>query len=98
MLQYMAQGACQALEDVACLARHIQKTPENLPQAFEAYASERYLRTARVQFSARQMIEMCQVQGLLADLRASYFSKRTPNQFYDSLAWLYSAKPTEKFV
>lgn len=97
MLQYMAQGACQALEDVAQLMDDVVATSGNLPTAFEQYADKRYLRTARVQFSARQMIEMCQVSGLLADLRAKYFGGRSPKQLYDGLAWLYSPHPGERF-
>lgn len=98
MLQYMAQGACQALEDSVELAACVSESPEDLAGAFQIFRNRRYLRTARVQFSARQMIEMCQATGALAELRAAYFQRRTPAQFYDSLAWLYSDKPSEKFA
>ncbi|MFI0846489.1 FAD-dependent monooxygenase [Mesorhizobium sp. IMUNJ 23232] len=97
MLQYMAQGACQALEDVAQLIEEVRATSGELPSAFEQYAEKRYLRTARVQFSARQMIELCQVSGLLADLRARHFGSRTQQQLHDGLAWLYSPHPGERF-
>lgn len=97
MLQYMAQGASQALEDVATLVEQIRATAGELPAAFEQYAERRYLRTARVQFSARQMIELCQVSGLLADLRAEYFGARTQQQLHDGIAWLYSPHSGERF-
>ncbi len=97
MLQYMAQGACQALEDAAELVKQVAQNPDNLEAAFEDYAEQRYLRTARVQFSAREMIEVCQVKGVLAELREQYFGRRSDQQLYDGLAWLYSAKPTEMF-
>jgi salicylate hydroxylase len=98
MLQYMAQGACQALEDSVELATCVMEWPSDLPGAFRTFRDRRYLRTARVQFSARQMIEMCQATGTLAELRSSYFRRRSPAQFYDSLAWLYSDSPSEKFA
>lgn len=98
MLQYMAQGACQALEDVVQLVAEIATTPDDLPAALRTYAGKRYHRTARVQFSARQMIEVCQVSGALAGLRARYFGDRSARQFHDSLAWLYSPHPEERFV
>lgn len=97
MLQYMAQGACQALEDVAQLVEEVRATSGDLASAFELYAEKRYLRTARVQFSARQMIELCQVSGLLADLRAKHFGSRTQQQLHDGIAWLYSPHPGERF-
>jgi salicylate hydroxylase len=98
MLQYMAQGACQALEDVVNLRDAVVRHAGDLPAAFGAYAQSRYLRTARVQYSARQMIEMCQADGVMAELRARYFAQRTSQAAYDSLAWLYSPHAHEHFA
>ncbi len=97
MLQYMAQGACQALEDVVRLVDEVQAQPDDIPAAFSAYAEGRYRRTARVQFSARQLIEVCQVGGVMAEVRRSYFSQRSDEQKFESLAWLYSDRAGEKF-
>jgi len=97
MLQYMAQGACQALEDVVRLVDEVRAQPEDIPAAFAAYADGRYRRTARVQFSARQLIEVCQVGGVMAEVRKTYFGQRSDEQKYESLAWLYSVRPEEKF-
>ncbi len=97
MLQYMAQGACQALEDVVALVGAVRRQPDNIAAAFSAYADARYRRTARVQFSARQLIELCQVRGVLAEVREQYFARRTPTQVHDSLAWLYSPLAQEAF-
>ena len=52
MLQYLAQGACLAMEDAVCLAACIEANV-NYQAAFEDYQSKRYLRTARVQLTAR---------------------------------------------
>lgn len=98
MLQYMAQGACQAIEDVAQLVDELRAQPDDLPAALNTYAGKRYHRTARVQFSARQMIELCQVSGALADLRAKYFRERSAEQLHDGLAWLYSPLAGERFA
>lgn len=97
MLQYMAQGACQALEDVVELLAQVNSSPDDIRGALEAYARKRYFRTARVQFSARQMIEVCQVSGALADLRARYFGGRSAEQLHEGLAWLYSPLAGEYF-
>jgi 3-hydroxybenzoate 6-monooxygenase len=52
MLQYLAQGAAQALEDTAVLAGAICDDPDHA-RAFRAYESERRERTGRVQTLAR---------------------------------------------
>ena len=52
MLQYLAQGAAQALEDVAVLASELTQQADPAA-AFERYQTERAPRTARVQTQAR---------------------------------------------
>lgn len=53
MLQYLAQGACQALEDAAYLSDMLHKHGNDIEQAFWEYQEERIPRTANVQTSAR---------------------------------------------
>ena len=53
MLQYLAQGACMAIEDAVCLADQIAAGGGDYRTAFKRYAELRYLRTARVQIMAR---------------------------------------------
>src|SRR3954465_9657954 len=53
MLQYLAQGACQALEDASYLTDMIQKHDEDIETAFQKYQEERIPRTAYVQKNAR---------------------------------------------
>jgi salicylate hydroxylase len=91
MYQYAAQGACQAVEDAVCLADDMKKNPDDPETAFQAYYSARYLRTARVQLTAKHLRELCQYSGALADLRVRLFAERWPTQekAYDSIAWLY---------
>src|SRR5947207_15382225 len=48
MLQYFAQGACQAMEDAVCLS-HMLGAHDDYATALEAYRAQRFLRTAKVQ-------------------------------------------------
>ena len=89
MLQYLAQGACQATEDAVWLAEKAAEQPDNLEAAFQAYQQQRYLRTARVQIMARVYGEFYHARGPSAELRDMMLSSRTPSQSYDSIQWLY---------
>jgi salicylate hydroxylase len=52
-LQYMAQGACMAMEDAVCLAHEVAAHDGDLVAAFEAYRARRVHRTARIQIQSR---------------------------------------------
>lgn len=96
MLQYLAQGACQALEDAAVLqdaARNRVFTPEGIDAgaweaAFRDFNEERAARTARVQRTARIWGESWHVDGVARLLRNMLFKSRGDNNFqYND--WLY---------
>ena len=53
MLPFLAQGAAQAIEDAAVLARCVERVAD-LPSALRAYEDLRRERTARVQLGARR--------------------------------------------
>ena len=89
MLQYLAQGACQATEDAVWLAEKVAEQPDDLPAAFQAYLQQRYLRTARVQIMARVYGDFYHARGPAAELRDQMLSSRTTRQSYDGIAWLY---------
>ncbi|MHB1207795.1 MAG: 3-hydroxybenzoate 6-monooxygenase [Rhodospirillaceae bacterium] len=89
MLQYLAQGACMATEDAVVLADKVAAKPDDLTAAFQDYQQERYLRTARTQIMARVYGEFYHARGVTAELRDMAISGRTPQQTYDSIAWLY---------
>jgi len=89
MLQYMAQGACMALEDAVVLARSLDATPGDVHGALQAYRQARYLRTARVQLTARMYGDVYHAAGPVRELRNQYLLKRTPAEGLESLAWLY---------
>ena len=93
MLQYLAQGANMAIEDAVCLARKIELSKGDYPNAFLDYQKERYLRTARVQLTARLYGEAYHAAGATRDLRNAVLGMRTQEQAMDSMAWLYDPPP-----
>ena len=92
MMQYMAQGACMAMEDAVCLTDAVEREPDDLPAAVEAYRRRRVLRTARVQLQSRALGDhVYHPSGAHAALRNSIMSCRSPEGWYDSLEWIYGA-------
>ena len=89
MLQYLAQGACMATEDAVCLARHVADK-RDAGQAFLAYQADRYLRTARVQLTARLYGDIYHAAGPVAELRKMMLAGRTAEQAYNGVNWLYA--------
>ncbi|AET92426.1 3-hydroxybenzoate-6-hydroxylase [Burkholderia sp. YI23] len=94
MLQYMAQGACMAVEDAVCLADRIEANGDDVAQAFKSYERERYLRTGRTQLMARLYGEVYHASGVARELRNNMLRGRTSQQAYDSLEWLYGETKT----
>lgn len=89
MLQYLAQGACMAIEDAVCLADCLSASRTDPGKAFVAYQKERYLRTARVQVMARVYGDFYHAAGPVRELRNQALSGRSVQQAYDGNAWLY---------
>ncbi len=90
MLQYMAQGACMALEDAVCLADMLEQHGGDIETAFVAYRDARVVRTARVQMSSRLIGELVyHPDGAQRLVRNSILQAKTPEDHYRSLAWLY---------
>ena len=89
MLQYFAQGACMALEDAVCLARCVAATDGDLARAFVDYQNARLVRTGRVALSAMMLGHFFHASSGARLVRNGTFQKRTPDEFYDGLAWLY---------
>ncbi len=93
MLQYLAQGANMAIEDAVCLARKIELSKGDDASAFLAYQQERYLRTARVQLTARLYGEAYHASNAVRDLRNAVLGARTQKEAMESMAWLYDPPP-----
>jgi salicylate hydroxylase len=91
MLQYLAQGACMAIEDAVVLgakvgAEHLNETDFN--RAFLAYQQERFYRTARVQITARVFGDIIHADGGARELRNHLCAQRDPD-FPHEVDWLY---------
>lgn len=89
MLQYLAQGACMAIEDAVCLAEQLSQAPDDPNRAFLAYQQARYLRTARVQVMARVYGDFYHATGPVRELRNTMLAGRTAAQAYAGNDWLY---------
>ncbi len=89
MLQYLAQGACMATEDGVCLANRVAVNGDDFGTAFKEYQQLRYLRTARVQLTARLFGDIYHAAGATADLRDAMLSAQDPSKPGEGMAWLY---------
>ena len=89
MLQYLAQGACMALEDAATLGEALRATGDDLVEAFALYQRSRVARTARVVLMTREMGRLYHARGVERLVRNDLWKGRPPERFYDALEWLY---------
>jgi salicylate hydroxylase len=89
MLQYFAQGACQAMEDAVCLS-HMLSHHDDHAVALEHYRAQRFPRTARVQLLSRAIGEhIYHPSGDHARLRNAIMRAKSSEDYYGDLAWLY---------
>jgi len=89
MLQYLAQGACMAIEDAVVLAEEMDRAAGDHAKAFEAYQERRYLRTGRVQLTARLYGEFFHASGASREIRNQFLRERTAEAARESVGWLY---------
>jgi 2-polyprenyl-6-methoxyphenol hydroxylase-like FAD-dependent oxidoreductase len=88
MLQYFAQGACQAMEDAVCLSHMLGN--HDTASALEKYRELRFPRTARVQLMSRVIGEhIYHPSGEHARLRNAIMSAKSQAEWQGDLAWLY---------
>ena len=88
MLQHIAQGACQALEDVGHLANALTSSDSDIGNAFLSYQQIRIPRTARVQRTARLFGEIIHSDGVTAMMRNMLLSQHASDD-YRYVDWLY---------
>lgn len=91
MLQYIAQGACQALEDAECLGDNLRKFGGDAARAFRGYQESRIARTARVQHAARFFGDVKHLHGAGIAVRDALLAKCGPENF-EYVDWLYGYK------
>ena len=92
MLQYAAQGACQALEDAVVIGGLLDGCPSEVPQRLEKYNAERRERTARTQLVARELgTRLYHPAGEKAVERNAMLSAFSATELHDRVAWLHGA-------
>ncbi|AZP61648.1 3-hydroxybenzoate 6-monooxygenase [Pseudomonas aeruginosa] len=89
MTQYLAQGACMALEDAVVLGQAVKACNHDLVAAMRLYEQVRIPRTARVLWSAREMGRLYHAKGVERQVRNQLWQGRDQDRFHDALRWLY---------
>jgi salicylate hydroxylase len=87
--QYMAQGACMALEDAVTLGEALRVNGNDWSRALDLYQRSRVARTARIVLSGREMGRIYHAKGVERLVRNALWIGRSPERFYDALEWLY---------
>ena len=87
--QTLAQGACMAIEDADCLAAALEGAGYDYPQAFRRYRESRLVRTARVSLTSRAVWPFFHEEGIAREVRNDDARTRTPEDFYNCVAWLW---------
>ncbi len=90
MLQYLAQGACMAMEDAVVLSEAMDANSGNIEQALLAYQTRRRVRTARVQLQSREVGQhIYHPEGAHAALRNEIMGAKTAEDWFEVMSWLY---------
>lgn len=98
MLQYLAQGAGQAIEDAVVLREALRFTHGRVPEAFQKYQQARYLRTGRVQLTARFYGDIYHAAGVQRELRNQLFQSEKESAGFAGLQWMYDGiEPSKLF-
>ncbi|MFZ2389062.1 MAG: 3-hydroxybenzoate 6-monooxygenase [Polaromonas sp.] len=87
--QYLAQGACMAMEDGVTLGEALRVNNNDFIKAFDLYQRSRVARTARIVLSSREMGRIYHAKGVERLVRNDLWKGRTPERFYDAMEWLY---------
>ncbi|HEX4328375.1 MAG TPA: FAD-dependent monooxygenase [Burkholderiales bacterium] len=88
-LQYLAQGACMAMEDgVVLAAKMAARNGAPVNQTLQSYEDARYLRAARITLTSRFFGHVCHAGGGARDLRNHLAGQRGPENFFE-VDWIY---------
>jgi 3-hydroxybenzoate 6-monooxygenase len=99
MLQYLAQGAGQAIEDAVVLGAALRATRGDVEPAFQQYQQARYLRTGRVQLTARFYGDIYHASGVARELRNRMFQGGEESAGFAGLKWMYQGiAPDRLFI
>jgi len=89
MPQYLAQGVCIAIEGAVTLGAALCATPHDIAAAFRRYQQARYLRTGRLQLTARLYGEIYHASGVMRELRNRMFQSGGEAAGFIGTHWLY---------
>ncbi len=87
--QYMAQGACMAIEDAVTLGEALRTHGNQWQPALDLYQRSRVARTARIVLSSREMGRIYHAKGVERLVRNDLWRGRSAERFYDAMEWLY---------
>jgi 2-polyprenyl-6-methoxyphenol hydroxylase-like FAD-dependent oxidoreductase len=87
--QYMAQGACMAVEDGVTLGEALRVSGNDWGRALALYQRSRVTRTARIVLSGREMGRLFHMSGVERLVRNSLWKDRSQERYYDAIEWLY---------
>ncbi|MGA1328646.1 MAG: FAD-dependent monooxygenase, partial [Rubrivivax sp.] len=90
--QYMAQGACMAMEDAVTLGEALRVHANDWARALDLYQRSRVARTARIVLSGREMGRLYHAAGVERLVRNALWQGRSQERFYDAMEWLYGWK------
>lgn len=89
-LQYLAQGACMAMEDAVCLSTLLDRHDGDFETAAGEYCAKRRDRTARVTIQSRLLGDQIFHNDLgHASLRNTVLKAKSAEDWYDAIDWLY---------
>ncbi|MFI6168317.1 FAD-dependent monooxygenase [Nocardia sp. NPDC051052] len=88
-LHYLAQGACQALEDAITLGDLLDCPTREIPDRLSDYCAQRREHTARIQLAARDSIRLWHPAGAAADARNAALSALSVSELHDHIEWLH---------
>jgi salicylate hydroxylase len=91
MLPFLAQGAAQAIEDAAALARALADA-QDTGAGLRAYQDARFARAARVQRESRRQAVIYHLSGPAAFLRDTALQALGGEKLLARYDWLYGAR------
>lgn len=91
MVHYLAQGACQALEDAIVLGECLDVEPDPA-RAFNRYVAVRRDRTAALQRLSRYSVALWHPAGQAARDRDTALKTLTTDELMDHISWIHAER------
>ena len=87
MLQYLAQGGAQSLDDSLAMVDALTTEPD-VQAAFKSFEARRATHTGNIQRLARVAGELFHIDGIGRELRNNSFKDHVPTD-YENLDWMF---------